>query len=207
MKFKSTFSGNFLTASLFSILLIAASCGGGKEESKDEEKDKPAEAKEVPVKKAGDLKLGFIVMDSLNSKYKLIKLRDKEIRAEDSIVRSKLMLERNRIIAEENRLQKELPMMMVSDQEKAQKKYMQMTQRYQEMEQKLMGEMQDKQMKILGQLQTVLNEFLSKYAKENGYDFILKHNSEISLFYGNPDFDITQDVIDGLNAEYDKVNK
>lgn len=53
-------------------------------------------------------------------------------------------------------------------------------------------------------MQDSLTNFLRDYAAENGYDAIIV--SSAAPYY-NPDLDITAEVIEGLNARYNKVKK
>lgn len=49
-----------------------------------------------------------------------------------------------------------------------------------------------------------ITEFINDYNKKRGYDAIFQ---KASTLYINPDLDITDEVVEGLNARYNKVNK
>ena len=49
-----------------------------------------------------------------------------------------------------------------------------------------------------------IEAFVKEYNKTRGYDAILLKNATL---YINPDLDITDEIIEGLNARYNKVNK
>ncbi len=49
-----------------------------------------------------------------------------------------------------------------------------------------------------------ITEFIKDYNKKRGYDAIFQ---KASTLYINPDLDITDEVVEGLNARYNKVNK
>jgi Skp family chaperone for outer membrane proteins len=48
-----------------------------------------------------------------------------------------------------------------------------------------------------------VNQYLAKFTKERGIDYVINKQSEFQvLLFGNSDYDITAEVIAGLNAEY-----
>ena len=49
-----------------------------------------------------------------------------------------------------------------------------------------------------------IEAFVKEYNKTRGYDAILFKNATL---YINPDLDITNEIVEGLNARYNKVNK
>ena len=50
-------------------------------------------------------------------------------------------------------------------------------------------------------LRDSINKFMIEYNKNKGYDFIITKLGE-NLLYANPAYDITNDVIKGLNERY-----
>ncbi len=57
--------------------------------------------------------------------------------------------------------------------------------------------------------QTVLNgvnDFVKEYGKKKGYRYILGANGSGSLIYANEAYNITEDLLKGLNEEYSKVS-
>lgn len=53
-------------------------------------------------------------------------------------------------------------------------------------------------------IQDSINAFILDYNKSRGYDAILYKGAAL---YINPDLDITEEVIEGLNARYNKIKK
>ncbi len=74
--------------------------------------------------------------------------------------------------------------------------------------QKKLGDMQNNMAKQMQQNQQQLNDsvenFLKDYAKQKGFDMIL---NKAATFYVDPKFDVTDEVVKGLNARYTKVAK
>lgn len=70
------------------------------------------------------------------------------------------------------------------------------------------GKMQQDIQKELTQSQNQLvdsiNNFMKEYAKQKGYDMVLRKSATL---YIDPKYDVTQEVIEGLNKRYNKVAK
>lgn len=54
------------------------------------------------------------------------------------------------------------------------------------------------------QLMDSINNFMNEYAKQKGYDMVLRKSATL---YIDSKYDVTQEVIDGLNKRYNKVAK
>ena len=54
------------------------------------------------------------------------------------------------------------------------------------------------------QLQDSISNYLKVYAKEKGYDMVLLKSATL---YADPKFDVTSEVVEGLNKRYNKVSK
>lgn len=74
--------------------------------------------------------------------------------------------------------------------------------------QKSVGTMQQKYAEAAAKAQQAVNDsviaFVKEYNKKHGYDAI--YNKAAALYF-NPDLDITDEIVEGLNARYNKVKK
>ncbi len=52
-----------------------------------------------------------------------------------------------------------------------------------------------------------IENYLKEFNKEKGYAFIMSYEPGFMLYYRDSTYDITNDVINGLNEEYKKVKK
>ena len=52
------------------------------------------------------------------------------------------------------------------------------------------------------QLRDSINSFLKVYNQDKGYDLILSNAGFDNLLYANPAFNITNEIVEGLNARY-----
>ncbi|MDD6778766.1 MAG: OmpH family outer membrane protein [Bacteroidales bacterium] len=69
---------------------------------------------------------------------------------------------------------------------------------------KLQRDAQNEMMQYQIQLNDSVQNFIKAYAKEKGYDVILYKASAVFI---DPKYDVTGDVIEGLNKRYTKVEK
>ena len=70
-------------------------------------------------------------------------------------------------------------------------------------EQSLDLEMQDVQFKKMQDVNRKIEDYLKDYNKDKGYSYIIA-NQPGSIYYIDPAFDITTDLIKGLNGAYKK---
>ena len=65
-----------------------------------------------------------------------------------------------------------------------------------------MGELQQESDKNNIQLRDSINAYLKEYNKDKKYSLIINNAGFNNLLYADPAFNITQEVIDGLNKRY-----
>ena len=62
-------------------------------------------------------------------------------------------------------------------------------------------------MEEMGDLQKKVEDFLKKYNEKKGYSFIVSYRPGEFMYYKDSVYDITKDIVNGLNAEYSKTKK
>jgi len=85
--------------------------------------------------------------------------------------------------------------------EAGQRKLQQMQQNLEERRQALTNEFMKKQSDFNTELKKRLDTYLEKYNKDKKYDFILSHGSGSQILWANDAYDITQQVIKGMNED------
>lgn len=216
---------SYLVAQL-AIVAVASSmfaCGGKEAEKKAEKKEAkkvevvdstkkvveriPGDTTSVPTPSGGQINIRFVDSEKLSQEYSLAKdvqeslsrIESKYISAQESRAKDiqnlitqfetknknneyKSDSERNSDAARINRKQQEAGT------------YLQNLQRTSELE----------SLQLQTQLQDSISNYLKQFCLENGYDAVLM---KAATFYYNPAFDVTDKVIEGLNARYNKVQK
>jgi outer membrane protein len=64
-------------------------------------------------------------------------------------------------------------------------------------------EMQDLQFRKMQDVKKKIEDYLKEYNKDKGYAFVFS-NSENLMYFRDSSYDITQDVVNGLNKQYAK---
>ena len=70
------------------------------------------------------------------------------------------------------------------------------------MQQKLTEELALENQKNSLQLRDSINSFLKIYNQDKGYDLIISNTGFDNLLYANPAFNITNEIVEGLNNRY-----
>ncbi|MFD1062593.1 OmpH family outer membrane protein [Winogradskyella litorisediminis] len=92
-------------------------------------------------------------------------------------------------------------------QKKAQEKYNELGQRNQMLTQQFQQDQAVLQQGFNKEMDSVIktmNAFVKDYGKKNGYAFILGQNEAGSVIYGEEASDLTSEITEALNAEYNK---
>ena len=64
-----------------------------------------------------------------------------------------------------------------------------------------MGELANEQQQLTMEMRDSIQAFLKTYNKAKKYDYILSRSGD-NILLANPRFDITRDVVNGLNKRY-----
>ncbi len=188
--------------------LFVSACGNGNDADKKDNKQAPktekASAKDA-VKELPNYR--YVDIDTVLKKYNLAKDYNEEI------VRLQTNME-----SQMKRHQNEIQNFASSMQKKMQNNGYLSEASYKQDENSL-ASMQEKAQKNMASLQTnfensamqaqqavndSIEAFVKEYNKTRGYDAILLKNATL---YINPDLDITNEIVEGLNARYNKVAK
>ena len=77
----------------------------------------------------------------------------------------------------------------------------------QQLQEKLTSELQTENQKNSLQLRDSINSFLKIYNKDKGYSLIISNTQLDNLLFADKSLDITQEIVDGLNARYNPSTK
>ena len=84
---------------------------------------------------------------------------------------------------------------------------MKLEQDLQALSNKLQAELVSEQEKNNLMLRDSINTFLKEFNKTKGYSLILSNTGLDNLLYANESFNITQEILEGLNARYSSTKK
>jgi len=153
-------------------------------------------------KENAPFKIAYFDIDSLQAKYDYFKDVSDKVKSKESSMTSQLNSLQQKYQKRMKELQDKAPTMTQTEGEAAQREYVQMQQKYQENQMSLEQDLKKHQIDMMTDVRNKIEDYLKKYNKDKGYAFILSYEPGFMLYYRDSLYDITSDVINGLNAEY-----
>jgi outer membrane protein len=157
----------------------------------------------VTAATTNDFKIAYFEMDSVENSFQMVKDVKAELSRKEEAIGSELeRLEksyRNKVA----QYQAQGANMTQVQSEMAQRDVMQMQQSMQSRRQSLEQEYQDLQMRKLKDVKAKIEDFLKQYNSDKGYTYIFAYEPGI-FYYKDTTYNITSDIIKGLNQQYTK---
>jgi Skp family chaperone for outer membrane proteins len=150
--------------------------------------------------------VAFVNGDSLNVKYDFIVEKSKDLDQKMAAAEERVKKEyapRQTQYEQNMRYAQEHPEMSEAEAIALQQDMERLQIEMDEIQQREVGVLQKKETQLQEELLSRVNQYLAKFTKERGIDYVINKQSEFQvLLFGNSDYDITGEVIAGLNAEY-----
>ena len=182
------------------VVLLFAQC--------TEKKETSTEAS-APAVAGTNMKIAYVEVDSLLTKYRYWNdLNELMIQKEENI-RTTLNEKAKDLDKEMREFQRKLENNGFASRERAEQENLRISQKQrdlQQLQEKLTSELQAENQKISLQLRDSINSFLKIYNKDKGYSLIISNTGFDNLLYADPAFNITQEIVDGLNARYNPAS-
>jgi len=152
---------------------------------------------------SGEFKIGYFEMDSIENNYEYLKDVRNQLKAKEQELTSQLNQMKNRYMEKVNRFQQEAQTMTQEKQGAMQQDLLQEQKVIQNKEQAVGHELQDASFKRMQEVNKAIEDFLKDFNKDKGYSYILAYQPG-TIYYKDPNYDITADVLKGLNDSYKK---
>lgn len=154
---------------------------------------------------SGELKIAYVEIDSLLTKYRFWNdLNEMMIQKEENI-RTTLNEKAKELEQEMREFQRKLENNGFASRERAEQENLRIAQKQrdlQQLQEKLANELQTENQKNSLQLRDSINSFLKMYNKDKGYSLIFSNTGFDNLLYADKAFNITEEIVEGLNARY-----
>lgn len=148
-------------------------------------------------------RIAYFEMDSLTSSYAMIKdVRDELTKEEESMNREMVRLQK----AYNDKLtnyQKQAQTMSQVESERANRDMLQMQETIRNKQADMEQRYQDLQMRKKQEIKNKIEDFLKDYNQSKQYAYIIAYEPGM-IFYRDTNFDITNDLLKGLNSQYKK---
>ena len=157
-----------------------------------------------------NMKIAYVEIDSLLTKYRFWNdLNEMMIKKEENI-RTTLNEKARELDSEMREFQRKLENNGFASRERAEQENLRISQTQRDMkhwQEKLSNELQSENQKNSLQLRDSINSFLKIYNKDKGYSLIISNTGFDNLLYADPAFNITNEIVEGLNARYVPASK
>lgn len=193
-----------ITLFLLSAATFFMSCNNNQPKSAAEETAPQVETK------ANDIKIAFVLIDTLTNQYELYKEVSDAFQKKQANAESTINAKGKSFANQVQEFQRKAQSNQLTQQqyENEQARLAKLQQDIQDLQQRLSASLQEEYQKELQALTDTIQNFMKSYAKEKGFDFILCKSSGIdNVLYGNPKYDITNEVVKALNKRYAKEKK
>ena len=195
---------NYLMNGLAALALIVlfSQCAGNTDK---QAANAPAQGGEL-----SGMKIAYVEIDTLLAKYNFcVDLNEAMVKKSEN-VRMTLNQKAGDLERQKQEFQTKAQNNAYLTQERAQQEYnriAKLEQDLQTLSNKLQSELMSENEKNSLQLRDSINAFLKEFNKTRGYNLIFSNTGFDNLLYADQAFNITKEIVDGLNARYSSVKK
>ncbi|MBA4166134.1 MAG: OmpH family outer membrane protein [Chitinophagaceae bacterium] len=152
-------------------------------------------------------RIAYFDIDSLQNNYQYFKDVSGQIKKKEGDITAQLSSLQDSYQKRIKELQAKSSTMTQTEGEAAQREYTQMQQKYQQRQMAMEQDLKKIQIDMMTDVRNKIENYLKEYNKQHGYAFILSYEPGFMLYYKDSTYDITNDVIAGLNEEYKNGKK
>ena len=163
----------------------------------------------APVVAEGGLKIAYVATDTLLAHYEYAKELEAELKAYRDQQEANGRQQVEKFQRDYQDYLKNGSTLTLSQQQAKEAELKQRAERMATLEQELLAKVAERQITENTKLLNAIFAFVREYNEQNQqFDIILRKTFENTpVLYVNPAMDITQEILDGLNAEYAQVKK
>ncbi len=150
------------------------------------------------------MRIAYVQLDTLMSQYKLYKDYSEVLARKGTNIQNTLEQKQRTLEQHANAMQKKYEsngFTTRDELERAQNNLQKEQMELQELAERLNGEFNAEQMRINEEARDSIQAFLKVYNQEKKYDYVMVKAGD-NLLIANPDYDITAEIVDGLNKRY-----
>ena len=179
--------------------------GIGCAQSQDREAQRKSRFSIAQAGGLSEMKIAYVEIDTLLAKYNYcIDLNEAMVKKSEN-VRLTLNQKASELEKQKQEFQTKYQNNAYLSQERAQQEYnriAKLEQDLQNLSNKLQSELMSENEKNSLQLRDSINAFLKEYNKTKGYSMIISNTGFDNLLYADSVYNITREILDGLNARY-----
>ena len=164
--------------------------------------EKPSAGEETTAQ--GGMRIAYVEVDSLMTQFEFAKEKSQELERKSTNARNTLTQKGNQLQAAANNFQQKLQNNGFTSREQAESVQAALQRQQNDLaalQARLENELAQETQKFNNALRDSLNHFLEIYNKDKKFDMILAKSGD-NILMASKQYDITQDVINGLNKRY-----
>ena len=162
---------------------------------------------EAVKSEATGIRVAYVNLDTLMNMYNLAQDINKEMMRKEENIKMTLTEKAKALQADQADFERKYKNNVYATQERAQQEYNRIMKKEQDivkLEQSLYAEYEKEGLEKNIALRDSINKFIVEYNNEKGYDYILTRIGD-NILFANEAYNITQEVVDGLNKKYKSV--
>ena len=182
---------------VMSIALGLASCNNNKETGN-------TETTETAETEATGLRIAYVELDSLMSQYQLYKDYEEVLTRKGTDIQNTLAQKQRKLESSATAMQRKYEnngFQTRDELERAQQSLQQQEMELQQLAAKLNNEFNEEQARINQEARDSIQAFLKIYNQTKKYDYVMIKAGD-NLLIANPQYNITKDIVTGLNKRY-----
>ena len=152
---------------------------------------------------AGGTKVAYFEIDSIQNNYTFFKDVKDDLQLKDMENAKQLTALKNAFSAKYQDLQKNGQYLSQGEVVARQQELQQLEKNYANTEQQLSQALQEESYRKLQEVKKKIEAFILKYNKDKHFAYVFSSNADL-MYYKDTTYDITADIVKGLNAEYKK---
>lgn len=152
---------------------------------------------------SGNFRIAYFETDSIQNQFEYFREISGELQAKDQANAKVLGDMKSTFAAKYQELQKVASSLSQAELASKQQELMQMEKAFQGKEKMMSDEMQDEQFRKMQDVKKKIEEYLKEYNKDKGYAFVFSSSADL-MYLKDSSYNITPDVVKGLNARYKK---
>jgi outer membrane protein len=151
-----------------------------------------------------NFRMAYFNTDSLEARYQYFKDVLEQVKGKENEMNAELSGIEKSYQKKINEWQKNAKTMSQTESEQAQQEYAQMQQNYQGRKQSLQESLLKHNEDLKADIRKKIEDYLKEYNKEKGYNYIISYEANSFIYIRDTAYNITDDLVNGLNAEYKK---
>ena len=172
------------------------------------DRKQPATVANIAGKDTGtSFRIAYFDIDSLQEHYEYYKDAFQQVKSKENQMSAELTNLENSYQRKIREWQQKGANMTQAEGEAAQREYGQMQERYMQRKTQLEQELEKRKIDLMGDLRKKVEDFLKEYNKDKKFSYIFSYEPGFIMYYKDSTYDITTDLVKGLNADYKSKEK